>query len=223
MRQGYNNLFLAVLLWIKKLNDLSQSSATTKIVFCETSVATKTANRLKQSEIILNQQKPSRSSRSEVFCKRGVLRNFTKFTGKHLCKSVFFNKVAGLRPVTLPKKRLWHTCLPVNFVKFLRTRFFTEHLWWLLLTIRNHPETTQNYLHQQNLPATLQSKEPPNLTLFFCCWLWRWFLNQESRTSKKWQTSTTDHESQRQIVNLFLQFWEITLKQIYNRWLNEIV
>ena len=37
-----------------------------------------------------------RSSRPEVFCKKGVLRNFTKFTGKHLCQSLFFNKVSGL-------------------------------------------------------------------------------------------------------------------------------
>ena len=74
-----------------------------------------------------------RSSRPEVFCKKGVLRNFAKFTGKHLCQNLFFNKVAGLRPVTLLKKRLWHRCFPVNFVKFLRTPFFIEHLWWLLL------------------------------------------------------------------------------------------
>ena len=33
----------------------------------------------------------------------------------------FFHKVAGLRPATLFKKRLWHRCFPVNFVKFLRT------------------------------------------------------------------------------------------------------
>ena len=33
----------------------------------------------------------------KVFCKKGVLRNFTKFTGKHLCQCLFFNKVAGLR------------------------------------------------------------------------------------------------------------------------------
>ena len=41
-----------------------------------------------------------RSSRPDMFCKKGVdvLRNFTKFTGKHLCESLFFNKVAGLRP-----------------------------------------------------------------------------------------------------------------------------
>ena len=39
-----------------------------------------------------------RSSRSALFCKKGVLRNFGKFTVKHLCQSLFFNKVAGLRP-----------------------------------------------------------------------------------------------------------------------------
>ena len=32
------------------------------------------------------------SSRPEVFCKKGVLRNAAKFTGKHLRLSLFFNK-----------------------------------------------------------------------------------------------------------------------------------
>ena len=36
-----------------------------------------------------------RSSRSKVFCKKGVLRNFTKFLGKHRCQSLFLNKVTG--------------------------------------------------------------------------------------------------------------------------------
>ena len=35
-----------------------------------------------------------RSSCLEVFCKIGVLRNFPKFAGKHLCQSLFLNKVA---------------------------------------------------------------------------------------------------------------------------------
>ena len=39
-----------------------------------------------------------RSSRPEVFFKKVVLRNFTKFKGKHLCQSLFFNKVASFRP-----------------------------------------------------------------------------------------------------------------------------
>ena len=33
----------------------------------------------------------------------------------------------GVAPTTLFKKRLWHRCFPVNFVKFLRTPFFIDH------------------------------------------------------------------------------------------------
>ena len=36
-------------------------------------------------------------SRPEVFCIKDVLRNFAKFTGKHLRQSLSFNKSAGLR------------------------------------------------------------------------------------------------------------------------------
>ena len=36
------------------------------------------------------------SSHQSWSMKKGYLRNFTKFTGKHLCQSSFFNKVAGL-------------------------------------------------------------------------------------------------------------------------------
>ena len=45
-----------------------------------------------------------RSSRPEVFCKKGALRNFAKFTEKHLCRSLVFNKIAGLRSATLLKR-----------------------------------------------------------------------------------------------------------------------
>ena len=54
---------------------------------------------------------------------------------KHLCQSLFSNQVAGLRPATILKKRLWHRCFLVNFAKFLRTPFIKEHLWWLLLLV----------------------------------------------------------------------------------------
>ena len=65
------------------------------------------------------------------FVNKVVLRNLAKFTGKHMCQGLFFGKVTGLWPATLLKKRLWHRCFPVNFVKFLQTPFLTEHLWWL--------------------------------------------------------------------------------------------
>ena len=74
-----------------------------------------------------------RSSHLEMFCRKGVLRNFEKFTEKHLCQSLLFNKVAGLRTVTLLKKRFWYRCFPVNFSKFLKAPSVTEHLRWLLL------------------------------------------------------------------------------------------
>ena len=65
--------------------------------------------------------------------KKFVLRNFTKFTGKHLCQSLVFNKVAGLRPATLLKTRLWHSCFHVNLLKFLRTPFLQNTYGRLLL------------------------------------------------------------------------------------------
>ena len=49
-----------------------------------------------------------RSSSSRGFHKASVFKNSTNFTGKHLCRS---------------HVRLWHSCFPVDFVKFLRTPF----------------------------------------------------------------------------------------------------
>ena len=36
----------------------------------------------------------------EVFCKEGALKNFAKFTGKHMCQSLFLNKFAGRASVS---------------------------------------------------------------------------------------------------------------------------
>ena len=85
---------------------------------------------------ILGCQPVFKSSRPEVLCEKDVLRNFKKFIGKHLCQSLFLNKVAGLRPANLLTHRLYHRCFPVNIMNFLRTPFHIEHLWWLLLSFR---------------------------------------------------------------------------------------
>ena len=60
---------------------------------------------------------------TDVFCKKGVLRNFTKFTWKHLCWSLFFNKVADLRPETLLKRDSNTGVFRWILWNFLRTRF----------------------------------------------------------------------------------------------------
>ena len=65
-----------------------------------------------------------RSSRPEEFCKKGLLRNFAKFTGKHLCQSLF-DKVTGLRPVqyTVLEIKFWsvkYTSVTLGYAKILR-------------------------------------------------------------------------------------------------------
>ena len=62
-----------------------------------------------------------RNSHRRCSIKRDVLKKFTKFIGKHQCHSLFFNKVAALRPATLLKKRLWQRYFLLNFAKLLKT------------------------------------------------------------------------------------------------------
>ena len=57
------------------------------------------------------------SSRSQMFFKIGVLKNFPNFTGKHLCWSLFFIRVQFI------KKGLQDSYFPVNIAKFLRAAF----------------------------------------------------------------------------------------------------
>ena len=51
--------------------------------------------------------------------KRGVLKNFAVFTGKHQLESLF-DKIADLQV----RERLLHSCFLVNIAKFLRKSFF---------------------------------------------------------------------------------------------------
>ena len=94
-----------------------------------------------------------RSNRPEVFCKKGDLKNFAKFTGKQLCQSLFFNQVAGLR-----KKKILAQVFACEFCEISKNTFFTEHLWWLLLNVR----------HLQTF--SLISSEMPILLFVPCRW-----------------------------------------------------
>ena len=72
---------------------------------------------LRSFEFVCKQKQPL-----EVFYKKVVLKNFEKFTGKHLC-----------RPATLLKKRLWQWCFPVNFANFFKNTFLQNTSGWLPL------------------------------------------------------------------------------------------
>ena len=68
------------------------------------------------------------SSHRMYSIKKDFFKNFAKFTEKHLRRSLYFDKVAGLRPVTLSKQRPRQTYYPVSFATFLtRHEIFTEH------------------------------------------------------------------------------------------------
>ena len=49
---------------------------------------------------------------------RGVLKDFVRFTGKHLCWSLFLIKLQACKSI---EKRLKHWCFPLHVSKFLRT------------------------------------------------------------------------------------------------------
>ena len=79
----------------------------------------------------------SRNKHCKCCVKKGVLKNFAKFTGKYLCWSLFFNKVEGLRPATSLKKKLQHRSFPMNLAISFYT-FFTEHLRKTACAIYNY-------------------------------------------------------------------------------------
>ena len=108
----------------------------TQLVFTYSKLTMETPEygvRLNRSSVIRDYEKDLNfhdwQKQSPVFCKKGVLRNFVKFTGKHLSQSLFFNKVAA---ATLLKKRLWLRCFPPNFYEISKNTFFIQHLWCLL-------------------------------------------------------------------------------------------
>ena len=64
---------------------------------------TKTGESFTDSLLFVAVEKQCRSSRSEVFCLKDIVKNFTKFKGKHQWHSLSLNKVAGFRPQKFPK------------------------------------------------------------------------------------------------------------------------
>ena len=55
---------------------------------------------------ISTQLSNNRSSRPKVFCKKGVLRNFAKFTGKHLCQILFLIRLQAEACIFIKKETL---------------------------------------------------------------------------------------------------------------------
>ena len=73
-----------------------------------------------------------RSSRPEMFCKKGVLRNFPRVTGKHSCQSLFSNEDTS----NFIKKETLAQVFSYEFCEMFKNIFLVKHFWWLLLTLQ---------------------------------------------------------------------------------------
>ena len=62
----------------------------------------------------------------EVFYKN-ILKNLVKFTGKCLCQSLFFHKVAS-QACNFIKKEILVPVFSCEFCEIFKNTFFTEHL-----------------------------------------------------------------------------------------------
>ena len=69
-----------------------------------------------------------KSSHRRCSIRKGSLRNFRKFTGKHLYQDLFFNKVTGLSGNFI-KEETQTQVLPCGFSEISENNFFTEDLW----------------------------------------------------------------------------------------------
>ena len=80
----------------------------------------------------LSEAVAQRCSINKVFLE--ILQNLQENT----CASASFLIKLQAEACNFVKNRLWHRCFLVNFAKFLRTPFLTEHLRWLLLNCVCH-------------------------------------------------------------------------------------
>ena len=89
----------------------------------------------------------SRSSRRRCSVKKGILRNFAKFAGKHMCQTLFFNTVAGR--LQLCYKQTLAQVFSCKFCEISKNTFFIEHLW----------AAASDYLQQQFVRSEVRLKE----------------------------------------------------------------
>ena len=79
--------------------------------------------------------KQSKDNHLQMFFKTLNLKNFSKFTEKHLCCSLFLIKLQAFKPAT-SLKRDSDTDVSCGYCKIFKYSFFIEHLRWLLLIVQ---------------------------------------------------------------------------------------
>ena len=82
--------------------------------------------------------KSFQSSSSQMFHKIVVLKNFIKYTRKDICRSLFFNKIAGLKRRETPGQvlscKFCKNFKNTYFMKYLRVATSENQAFWNALT-----------------------------------------------------------------------------------------
>ena len=107
----------------------------------------------------------------EMFYKKDALKKFVKITWRYLCRSPFLNKVLGL-----PRQGTF----PVNFAKFLRTRFEFSTCGCFFQIL---PKLKKRRTGQTQFKNGSKTKQNTNLKLFKLFMIskeekmWTWYVN----------------------------------------------
>ena len=88
-----------------------------------------------------------RSSRPEVFLRKGALKICNKFTGEYPRQSTISIKLQS-RFIVIT---LWHGCSPVNLLHIFRTRFPKNTPGWLLLNDHGIASPCNNFRSSHSL------------------------------------------------------------------------
>ena len=116
-------------------------------------------------------QLATRRSCSQMLFKIGAIKSFAKFIGKHLCQSLFFNKVSGLRPSRMD-------AMPNSFLSNYKTTILDIIFWnFTIFQYRSDsPQVKRNLTSSiANLVYVLPHELPNDLRL--------WVDTQSSRQS----------------------------------------
>ena len=135
----------------------------------------------------------NRRSRPEVFCKKDVFSNFTKFTGKHLCQSLFLIKLQT-QACNFIKKDAQAQIFSCEFCEISKnTTIFTEHL-----------QATASDLRLTICWVELKSTAPMPTIKLFTIFLNNKFKKFKKKTSKRKTLFVKSHfQCQKHLVCLF--------------------
>ena len=119
-----------------------------------------------------------------MFFKTGVLKNFAKFTEKHLCGSLFLIKLRAW-PATLLKRDSYTDVFQWNLRNSKKSFFAEHHRWLLLLFLKQRRKNWKNICRLESLQFYKKGKPSQMVSMKFVK-----FLQNLNFTEDSWMTAS---------------------------------